>query len=142
MHPRMMPLLVPRDAAEAMTDGDDYSVPSDDRVGTFQPLRCTRSFRALARKPSARFLVEEHDFAAIGMDVALGAEVEQRIERVAPDASLLHASARVRREKRRIHGALLAQQREDAKHDERRQCDEQIERESHRVFLLSGQSGG
>ena len=38
--------------------------------------------------------------------------------------------------------ALLAEQREDAEHDERRQCNEQIERESHRVFLLNGQSGG
>ena len=32
--------------------------------------------------------------------------------------------------------ALLAEQRENAQHDERRECDKQIERESHRVFLL------
>ena len=71
------------------------------RVSTLQPLDRASAFGALAREAGTRLLVEEDDRVAGRVHMALSAKVEQRIERVPADATLLHANPGVRGE--RIH---------------------------------------
>src|SRR4051812_21811777 len=98
-----------RDAAEAVTDGDDGAVRGEDGVALGDALRIRRfqmrrGERIGFREPCARALIEEDEVVA-AIDVDLAAEVEQRLDGGRRDAALLHAGAGVLREQ--VHRRLL-----------------------------------